>query len=162
MKTEKQILLEAKQIGRLVKRGKKHLERILKSAESRHQKGNYRAEVVASLLLQDTHLRRTAQESVKPRLTRLGTLQISALFAASSLLERIARRNRQKLVVQSVDGCSEKQSVYNLTVEDAHLYYANGVLCSNTEQEDHDYDALRYRATAKTRKPLNERIRMSR
>ena len=31
----------------------------------------------------------------------------------------------------------------------------------DTEQEDHDYDALRYRVTAKSRQPVRERIRIS-
>lgn len=34
--------------------------------------------------------------------------------------------------------------VYNLTVADAHLFYANGVLSSNTEGEDHASDECRY------------------
>src|SRR5450756_326295 len=34
--------------------------------------------------------------------------------------------------------------VYNLTVNAAHLYYANGVLVTNTEAVDHPYDCDRY------------------
>lgn len=52
----------------------------------------------------------------------------------------------QKLVVTSVVGCCEKKPVYNLTVEQAHLYYANGVLVTNTDAEDHIADEARYRA----------------
>ena len=35
--------------------------------------------------------------------------------------------------------------VYNLTVEQAHLFYANGALVSNTHAEDHIGDESRYR-----------------
>ena len=38
--------------------------------------------------------------------------------------------------------------MFNLTVEDAHLFYANGILSSNTDGEDHAADALRYGAMA--------------
>ena len=44
-------------------------------------------------------------------------------------------------------GNYEEAIVYRLTVADAHLYYANGVLVTNTKQEDHAYDALRYGLT---------------
>lgn len=36
-----------------------------------------------------------------------------------------------------VVGCSERKPVYNLTVDEARLFYANGVLSSNTASEDH-------------------------
>jgi hypothetical protein len=37
-----------------------------------------------------------------------------------------------------------KELVYRLTIEDSHLYYANGFLVTNTDGEDHLADALRY------------------
>lgn len=41
-------------------------------------------------------------------------------------------------------GCSARKPVYNLTVAQAHLFYANGVLVTNTDADDHCYDAVRY------------------
>jgi len=38
-------------------------------------------------------------------------------------------------------GSSERQPVYRLRVEQAHLYYANGILVTNTDGEDHLFDA---------------------
>jgi len=40
----------------------------------------------------------------------------------------------------SVDGPLEKKPVFYLTVRQAHLFYANGVLTANTDQADHIYD----------------------
>ena len=37
-----------------------------------------------------------------------------------------------------------QQPVYDLTVADAHLFYANGILSSNTTAEDHAADDARY------------------
>jgi len=48
--------------------------------------------------------------------------------------------------------------VYNLTVADAHLFYANGVLSSNTNSEDHAADTLRYAVSSRPWvKPMPER-----
>ena len=33
--------------------------------------------------------------------------------------------------------------MYKLTVDEAHLFYAKGILSSNTDQEDHCYDDVR-------------------
>ena len=51
----------------------------------------------------------------------------------------------EELAVISVVGSSERKKVYNLTVEQAHLYYANGVLVTNTDSEDHIGDEARYK-----------------
>ena len=64
-------------------------------------------------------------------------------------------KSRHKLVDISVVGSYEggMQKVYNLTVEEAHLYYANGFLVTNTKSDDHCCDSIRYglmsRRTAK-------------
>ena len=39
-----------------------------------------------------------------------------------------------------MDGNCGAEAVYNITVEQAGLFYADGVLASNTDQEDHIYD----------------------
>ena len=160
MKSEKKISEEATLIGHLVRKEKQYLEKTLKNAETTHPNGNYRAYVVASLLLQDTQERSIAPKIAKKYPTLKEGLFLSVLYATRNLLEKIIQLGKQKLVVQSVDGCLEKKEVYNLTIEFAHLYYANGVIVSNTDAEDHDYDALRYRVTSLTRQPcLPPRIR---
>ncbi|HEX4571252.1 MAG TPA: hypothetical protein VH184_12545, partial [Dongiaceae bacterium] len=42
-----------------------------------------------------------------------------------------------------------RRPTFNLTVADAHLFYANGVLSSNTAGEDHAADAVRYACMAR-------------
>jgi len=98
-------------------------------------RGNARADIVALLSLRDILCKSFALTSALNRsLTRL------AKFAASNLgLRRIV----------AVGRCVEKTPVYNLTVADAHLFYANGVLSSNTEGEDHAADSVRYACSSR-------------
>lgn len=49
-------------------------------------------------------------------------------------------------------GCLESvelKKVYSLEIEQSRLYYANGVLVSNTTGEDHAADELRYVCTSR-------------
>jgi hypothetical protein len=54
------------------------------------------------------------------------------IFAAANALRRIGAKN-----TQTITPLKQRQSVYNLSVEGAHSYYANGILV-------HNCDALSY------------------
>lgn len=55
--------------------------------------------------------------------------------------------------IVAVGHCEERIPVFNLTVEEAHLFYANNVLSSNTDLEDHAYDSLRYSCMSRPMTP---------
>jgi len=104
---------------------------------------NWRALIVESLLPPGIRAMYTAHGNVlrSPRWLRI----------AASVRSAVARFHGRKhapdppaLAVTSVVGCSARKPVYNITVEQAHLFYANGVLCTNTNAEDHFFDATKY------------------
>jgi len=105
---------------------------------------NLRALIVLAKLEQNTRLKNDAKNAQRKEMQK-ATSQKLALFAEKSSCTKHTQQNKSSLVVQSVDGFCENKLVYNLTVEQAGLYYANGMLSSNTEAEDHLYDAVRYR-----------------
>lgn len=101
---------------------------------------NLRALIVANLLLHDTQDSITAQRSVRGTTIQTDTLLNGVQFAGNTLLAKEIAKKRQRPVVTGVDGNYGKREVYYLTVEQAHLFYANGVLSANTDGEDHVYD----------------------
>ncbi len=121
------------------KKVKKNFPKTLQRCSRILQKENFRAEIV-SLLLQ------------------LNTLQSFIAISAESLKDfikpfvpSVIRSFYRRRMVQELPkpvhitavGPLEEKRVYKLTVEKAHLYYANGILTTNTEGEDHLYDAIR-------------------
>jgi len=72
------------------------------------------------------------------------------LRGEGSLARSVAESSRQSanepspVRIIAVGPTGVSKPVYNLTVEEAHLYYANGVLVSNTDCDDHCADELRY------------------
>jgi hypothetical protein len=58
--------------------------------------------------------------------------------------KRTARDRFGPVHITVVGRSAERTPVYNLTVDEAHLFYANGVLSSNTDGEDHAADSCRY------------------
>lgn len=112
---------------------------------------NVRADIVACLSLLDT-LRSTFARISAPRLFRT----LRARFAGSpSAPSPTPPSASEPARISAVGRFAAKVPVYNLTVADAHLFYANGVLSSNTDGEDHDADACRYGVMSRpwTRKP---------
>ena len=104
------------------------------------QSGNVRADIVAVLLQRDI-LRRL---SAVPRVLKL-CRTLHARFAGSrSAANHTAPSGCAPVHIVAVGRSGERTLVYNLTVDDAHLFYANGVLSSNTESEDHSSDECRY------------------
>jgi hypothetical protein len=66
-------------------------------------------------------------------------------FAARHFGRVVTSRKRSAPVhIVAVGRSDVATQVFNLTVEEAHLFYANGVLSSNTNMEDHAADSARY------------------
>jgi len=122
----------------------KHFAKMLRRCVKTHPTVNLRALIVLAKLEQNTRLKNDAKNAQRKEMQK-ATSQKLALFAEKSSCTKHTQQNKSSLVVQSVDGFCENKLVYNLTVEQAGLYYANGMLSSNTEAEDHLYDAVRYR-----------------
>lgn len=72
----------------------------------------------------------------------------SARSAAKPFMLKDGEKLAATSVVRSYAG-NEKKLVYNLEVEQSRLYYAEGVLASNTTQEDHCADECRYVAASR-------------
>lgn len=68
------------------------------------------------------------------------------VLSAKRLLQSINTLLKRPVHVLAVEGHNPKQNVYNLTVENSHTYYANGILVSNC-------DTLRYTCMSRTSKP---------
>lgn len=119
---------------------RQHYARMLARWSPARLNGNARADIVASLLLPSTLLR-----SFVPTPARRLFQTLHARFAASRFGASLIRRAGCAPVhITAVGRSEEKTAVYNLTVADAHLFYANGVLSSNTDGEDHAADQVRY------------------
>ena len=70
---------------------------------------------------------------------------LRARFAVlRSTASHIAQSGCAPVRIVAVGRSDAKTLVYNLTVDDAHLFYANGILSSNTDMEDHAADECRY------------------
>lgn len=121
-----------------------------------HQKENSRAEIVELLLklniLQSFIVKVVSilKDYIKP----------FVLFVEKYFLKKEMVAGLLKPVRIVAVGNYEKEKVYKLTIEDAHLYYANGVLVTNTDSEDHAYDSIRYgmmsrRIKSKSTTPLD-------
>ncbi|MDC1268194.1 hypothetical protein N8Z76_00515 [Gammaproteobacteria bacterium] len=129
--------------GEKPKRGKKHYERMQGRCVKMPLKENLRVQIVESLLRRKSKASTDAR-NVQMTETKRDTLKRLAQYVRNYFVTKRTKQNRSKLAVQSVVGCSEKKGVYNLTVLEAHLFYANGILSANTTAEDHVYDEARY------------------
>ena len=101
-----------------------------------HQRENFRVEIVELLLRLNTLRKSIAKIAGLPG----DALRRYAPFVVKSILEKMVDQNPHKRVHILAAGNYEEETVYRLTVEESHLYYANGVLVTNTDQEDHTYD----------------------
>jgi hypothetical protein len=110
--------------------------------------GSLRALIVESLLQPSTHARSHARKDAG---TSSYLAPRSALFVVLSFLAKLIQPKRSRPVVTRVGGHSESELVFNLTVEQAHLFYANGILVTNTDAEDHCGDECRYRCLMQPR-----------
>ena len=113
---------------------------------SAHRSGNGRAGIVAQLVS------RGLPGSASIALTSARSSTYSPLpiygpvsYVAKSLVVSEATLSPSRLArISAVGRYDGNAPVYNLTVEGAGLYYANGILVSNTDGEDHSSDAVRY------------------
>ena len=111
-----------------------------------HHDANLRAVIVGVLLKLDILRNSIARISALTPPGLSAALRSGVRFAgASSWLNRIATRKSAPVHIVAVGRSAEKKLVYNLTIADAHLFYANGILSSNTDAEDHAGDETRYR-----------------
>ena len=131
--------------GEEAHKDKRYLERILKSAVKTLPSANLRALIVATLLQHNIHDKLFASQK-NADLQQAGELKKkrNVLFAELQSLLNLTLTKKCKPVVTSVDGRYVEKRVYYLTVEQAHLFYANGVLSTNTDAEDHICDDSRY------------------
>lgn len=100
---------------------------------------NVRAGIVASLLRRDTLGSYFARLSaLRPR--ALNRSKRIALSVASASGPSGAPRKLKPAHIIAVGRSDELKPVFNLTVDEAHMFYASGMLSSNTEAEDHAAD----------------------
>ena len=77
----------------------------------------------------------------------IGRLAKSAALSFGS--SSTPRSKSAPVHIVAVGRYEERTPVYNLTVEGSHLFYAAGVLSSNTDGEDHAADETRYACAAR-------------
>ncbi|MDP8268249.1 MAG: hypothetical protein P9L97_05920 [Candidatus Tenebribacter davisii] len=128
--------------GENLKRVNDSFDLILKNVEKILPKENLRAITVVRLLLQNIHQRNFAPLNVKKQYQE--KLKKNVSCAENSSGQNHTTQEKHKLVVTHVDGNCDEATVYNLTTEQSGMYYANGVLVSNTDGEDHCMDSARY------------------
>lgn len=124
-------------LGEKQKGEKKLFEATLKSLALMLPKENVRALIVANLLQQEISQESIVQGNAKIQKTKD---KKHVKSAGNSFLQKNTTHEKSGLVVTHVVGHSEKKPVYYLTVEQSHLFYANQILTSNTDQEDHVFD----------------------
>lgn len=127
-------------IGETVSKGKPFFATVLKNAVKILPKENLRALIVANLLQQGIQGKNIALQNVKNLATCMETNKEFAQSATNHSQSNPIHTKKSELAVTSVVGSSEEKVVYYLTVDQAHLFYANGVLTANTDGEDHCYD----------------------
>jgi hypothetical protein len=120
---------------------------------------NLRALIVANLLQRDIQHKSIAPMSATMPITTKDIYQKCVPFAGRDSQSNGIVTKKSELVVTNVAGNSVEKRVYNLSVEQAHLFYANGILSSNSSGEDHvgDEAALLFMARPISKIPEKER-----
>lgn len=142
--------------GENLKKVKNNLEKILKSVVKILPKENVRAFIVVNLLLQNIQQKNSVQLNVETQFQEKSKKNV--LFVENFSGQNHIKQEKHKLVVTNVDGNCGEQIVYNLTTEQAHLYYANDCLVSNTDLEDHCMDSGRYLLSRKMSKLSRKKV----
>lgn len=125
-------------------RGNGYSETITARCWKEHPSGGVRAAFVENSLQLDN------LEGFIVQISALKSLAVSKLkkyvpFVMQNFGQRSTKPKKLKPVHISAVGYSEESThVYNLTIDHIHLFYANGVVSSNTESEDHAADTARY------------------
>jgi len=134
---------------------------VLRSAVKILPNENLRALIVANLLLP-----KEQQQSSAPGCAQKSTrvLKKCALFVERCFGVNITVKRKSEHAAISVVGSCVKESktkVYNITVDQAHLFYANGLLSSNTTGEDHVFDEVCFLCMARPIKPVVVRPKLT-
>lgn len=125
--------------GGIVQKVKELLKRTASKCTLEPLKGNFRVLIVGKLLQQSPVIRNTVLDTAISK----GQLSDTVAYAVRSFTEGQEESKGSPVHITAV-GYSEDKEVYRLRVSQAHLYYANGVLVTNTNGEDHAPDAARY------------------
>lgn len=123
-------------------------EGMRKRCTNAHLNGNSRALIVRLLLLRDILINVFAPMNA----VNNSTVRLSWFVRFAALVSRrneTQKNKRKHALIVAVGRSEERVPVYNLTVADTHLFYANGVLSSNTDGEDHCADSVRYSAMSR-------------
>jgi phage terminase large subunit len=123
-------------------KGRRRLERTQEKCMKEPRPTSTRANIVKNLLKRKQKPPSFAQRVVSTTIGWISNLLKFVPFVEKSLKQLI--RKLEPVHISAVGHCEGSKVVYNLTVEEAHLYYANGVLVTNTTQEDHSADNARY------------------
>lgn len=129
--------------GRIAKRTKLLCLIKRKKCEKTQKPLNYRVKIVDLLLKRNTTGKNIASSVLKNE-TQKETIVSRVRYAILSSFIKRTQQNKCDHAVLNAVGKLEKEKVYNLTIELAGLYYANNVLSSNTDAEDHCADESRY------------------
>lgn len=101
--------------------------------------GNFRVFIVDLLLKQNTKRKNFAINTKNIKGVKKSTVPFVEKYSGKE-----EEKEQRRPVVVSVEQNSGKKIVYRLRVEQSHLYYANGVLVTNTEGPDDPYDGATY------------------
>jgi len=120
---------------------KRFLEAILKNAVKTPQIENLRALIVANLLIQEVQEKGSVALNVDSKGKKLNK---DAQSVGKPFWQKKAGKGRKRLVVDRVVSNLEIKPVFNITVKQAHMFFANRALVTNTDQPDEGYDCTRY------------------
>lgn len=124
-------------------------------------RGNLRALIVERLLSQNTRHKSTAHRNVPPPMAPV-CLESRVLCAVPSSGVSHIRPEKCRHAPINVVGLfvdETPRNVYNLTIERAGLFIAaGGVLCSNTDAEDHIGDEVRYNLYRESDRMIRKRV----
>jgi hypothetical protein len=130
--------------GVQARKGNRYYERMLRKCGNECRDIDLRAEIVASLLKLDILERCIVQLHAQMLRVASNLKKIARYVGLNFGLAKATRKKFAPVHIVAVGRCDAATKVYNLTVADAHLFYANGVLSSNTNSEDHCADDTRY------------------
>lgn len=116
---------------------KRSLEKILRNAVKILLKENLRVLIVLNILLQNILDKNFVLLTAKKNKREMKNNVLSVMNGS---IAKHIKQKKLRPVVMYVVGNSEKEAVYNLTVEQAHLFFANGITSSNSDTEDHCFD----------------------
>jgi len=135
---------EFSQFGDKLLRAKKLFAKTPQKCTPEPPSEHWRARIVEKFLQRDTRSSGIATKFVKRLFLNCNLSWIARFVKNLSRLNVVLRSRLEPVRILAVGRCEEETAVYNLTVDRAHLYYANGILSSNTDAEDHAVDETRY------------------